>query len=164
MNPQEIRDELTRLRSELGVGREKVAAALGVSAKSVERWEKTGRLRPTDLRRVRLYYARELRGAPGLDTDVPRDTSVSDWSPNPSLRSAIPARAYEVAMEYCRRLARAGLARDEIEALERILVDSRYAKANRRAGRELSEDDWVMLVDDSWDAIRETLSLQGVRV
>lgn len=95
---------------------------------------------------------------------MPRGTPSGSWAPSPALRNAIPRAAYDVAIDYCMRLQRAGMPIETIEEAERLMIDGRYAKANKRKGRELSDDDWIMLVDATWDVIRETLSWKGVRV
>jgi len=83
------------------------------------------------------------------------------WEPNPALRSAVPDRAYQVALGYLQRMVAAKLDRDQIEEAERLMLDNRYAKANSRAGRELSEDDHILLIDATWDIIREVAGWQG---
>lgn len=102
--------------------------------------------------------------SPGRPMMVRESSPDDGWSPNPALQGKIPERAYETALEYCRRLVRAGVPRENIEQAERLMIDSRYAQANKRERRELTEDDWILLVDDTWDAIRETLSWEGKRV
>lgn len=44
------------------------------------------------------------------------------------------------------------------------MIEPRYAKANKRAGRDLSDEDWILLIDDVFDAVRETLASKGVQV
>ena len=84
------------------------------------------------------------------------------WTPNPALRGAVPARVYQVALGYCSRLQAAGVPADEIEVLERLLIDNRFGVRDRRS-RELSEEDLIMNVDVTWRVIQETLALRGVR-
>jgi hypothetical protein len=79
-------------------------------------------------------------------------------------KNKIPQRAYEVAIGYCRRLQSAGVSREGIEEIERLMIDERYIKANKRLGRELSEDDLIMLIDRTFDAVREAMSWKGLRV
>lgn len=73
--PESVGAELKRLREDAGLGRERVAAALGFSAKSIERWERTGELKPHVLAVLRGFYAK-LKADPtlavGLDTVQPR--------------------------------------------------------------------------------------------
>ncbi len=151
-------------REEAEIGQEAVARAMDVSVKTVQRLEKA----ETVKRRDAAAYRGALRAVLERDASIRPDnvatTGEDAWSPNPALKGIIPPRAYEAAIDYCRRLVRAGLPRDEVENLERVMIDSRYAKANSRRGRELSEEDWMLLVDDAWDAIREALSGRGVRV
>lgn len=99
--------------------------------------------------------------------DVPHGTSeIGDdsWSPNPALVSKIPKRAYDVALAYCRRLQSAHWPKDEIEQIERLMVDPRYAQANKRKGVELSEDDHIMLIDATWEAVKHTAAALGRQV
>jgi transcriptional regulator with XRE-family HTH domain len=160
----DLRQTFIDARKAAGLSQAEAGIRLGVSSGTVSRKER-GEIpvNPRDLAAIQ-QLARQ-KEAKGLDDTVPRETSSDDaWAPNPALRGLIPQRAYDVAIGYCRRLAQAGLPLAEIENLERVMIDSRYAKANKRIGRELPEDDWVLLVDDAWDAIRETLAGQGVRV
>lgn len=142
-----------------------LAAAIGVNAGTVSRWER-GERTPMGREYRRAMQVLRDDAPDGLGTDVPRGTSDPEdaWAPNPALKGIIPQRAYDTAIDYCRRLVRAGLPTVEIERLERVMIDTRYAKVNSRRGRELSEEDWIILVDDVWDAIRETLGTQGIQV
>jgi transcriptional regulator with XRE-family HTH domain len=90
-------------------------------------------------------------------------TSADPWEPNPSLVKALPTRVYEVAIAYCRRLAAAGLPREEVEEAERLLIDEGYAKLNKRAKRVLTEDEQIELIDATWRIMREALSWRGMR-
>lgn len=69
--------ELQSARKRSGLSREKVASGLNVSAKTIERWEKTGHIGPAELRAIRAFYRDALasEGGSSLDNDVPRDTS-----------------------------------------------------------------------------------------
>lgn len=71
-----VSTELQSARKRAGLSREKVASALNVSAKTIERWEKTGRIGPAELRSIRAFYQNPegAVGSAGLDNDVPRGT------------------------------------------------------------------------------------------
>lgn len=95
--------------------------------------------------------------------EVRSEPSPEPWSPNPAFRAAVPARAYDVAMGYMQRLVKAGLPLEQLEELERHLLDNRYARANSRRGVPLSEEDQIGLIDANWELIRDMLSFYGVR-
>jgi hypothetical protein len=86
------------------------------------------------------------------------------WSPNPALVNKIPKRAYDVAIAYCRRLQSGGWPREEIEEIERLMIDPRYAQANKRKGVELSVEDHIMLIDATWKAVKHTAAALGRQV
>lgn len=85
------------------------------------------------------------------------------FTPNPSLKNAVAPRAYEVALDYLRRLERAGIPADQIEEAERIMLDSRYAKLNKRDRREMSEEDQITMIDATWQIVAEVLAWQGIK-
>lgn len=87
-----------------------------------------------------------------------------EWTPNPALANKLPRRAYEAAIDYCRRLARAGIPVENIEEAERLMIDGRYAQMNRRKGIIVSDDDWITTIDATWDIIREAAAMMGVKV
>jgi transcriptional regulator with XRE-family HTH domain len=62
-------DELSRLRADSGLSRERVAAAVGYSAKSIERWEKGDAIDPNKLRRIRTFYEEFAATRPRLDNN-----------------------------------------------------------------------------------------------
>lgn len=170
------------MREAAGLTQAEAAALIGVDTQSVSRWERgTRKVKAEDYTVALELYQRAARDravrTTQLGQSVPRGTgelrepkkaygaaSEDSWSPNPALANKIPKRAYDVAIGYCRRLAASGQPADFIDQIERLMIDPRYAKANKRAGRELSEEDWILLVDDIWDAVRETLGVKGVRV
>lgn len=86
------------------------------------------------------------------------------WSPNPALVNKIPKRAYDVAVAYCRRLQSAGWPTEEIEQIERLMIDPRYAQANKRKGLELTEDEFIMLIDATWEAVKHSAAAMGRQV
>lgn len=149
------------------------AEAAGVSRVTLSRYENAKQRPPHDVIEAltALYRERATKrgvswnwGTPSIG-NVSRGSRHGDtWEPNPALKNKIPSRAYEAAIAYCKRLALAGVPRENIEEAERLMIDSRYAQANKRNGRELSEDEWILLVDATWEAIREALSWEGVRV
>jgi transcriptional regulator with XRE-family HTH domain len=159
-----------------------VAAAAGVDPVTVSQW-RSGRQTPS-LETVEkiapllgvdasdLYSGserlRESLSAYVIDHDAGAAvalavTSPDPWEPNPSLVKALPPRVYEIAIAYCRRLAAAGLPREEVEEAERLLIDEGYAKLNKRAKRVLTEDEQIELIDATWRIMREALSWRGLR-
>lgn len=70
-----ISTELQTARKQAGLSRERVASLLGVSAKTIERWELSGKVGPAQLRAIRAFYADV--GQRSLDNDVTRGTSSS---------------------------------------------------------------------------------------
>jgi transcriptional regulator with XRE-family HTH domain len=168
----------------------RAALRIGVSEKTLARWE-SGATSPDGklLMKAAEVYGRSLNELDGLlsgkmDTSVPRGTggnvlrdraavretapeyvaSEDSWSPNPALVSKIPKRAYDVAIAYCRRLQSSDWPKDEIEQIERLMIDPRYAQANKRKGHELSEDDHIMLIDATWEAVKHTAAALGRQV
>lgn len=116
----------------------------------------------------RRPQGRARAGAPAPDDgSAPRHPAppiLDDaWEPTPALRGLVPQRVYDVAISYCRRLAAAGLPPDEVEEAERLLIDPAYAKLNRRAKRELTEDEQIQIIDATWSVMQEVLSWKGVR-
>lgn len=110
-----------------------------------------------------------------LSQNVPRGTRLNEpggqyradeesWSPNPALRNKIPGRAYDVAIAYCRRLAAAAWPREEIEQIERLMIDPRYAQANKRKGHDLTPEEYIMLIDATWEAVKHAASALGRQV
>ena len=150
-----------------------VAQALDVHSVTVSKWEREVQRPSADFldRLAELYKvpSRDLLRGERLTDDgdavtenVSRGTGEA-WEPNPSLRAVVPARVYEVAIAYCRRLSAAGLPREEVEEAERLLIDEGYAKLNKRAKRVLTEDEQIEMIDATWRIMREALSWRGMR-
>jgi hypothetical protein len=95
---------------------------------------------------------KNLRAARRHSGITQEELADDSWSPNPALVNKIPKRAYDVAIAYCRRLQSGGWPREEIEEIERLMIDPRYAQANKRKGVELSVEDHIMLIDATWKA------------
>lgn len=170
---------LEKARTAARLSRPTVAERIGVDPQTVYRWEREGRKIPGPaLSTMVAMYGISLEdiGISGdtLGVSVPRGTAGGDgrpdqsdeerWSPNPSLRTKIPKRAYDVALAYCRRLSGAGWPREEIEQIERLMIDPRYAQANKRKGVELSEDEFIMLIDATWEAVKHSAAALGRQV
>lgn len=174
---------LKAARKAAGLTQEEAATKLGVTYKTIGRWERNEHPPGGDvlLAAARLYNAdlSEVSTLKG-DVRVPRGTDIGvlredappygsppdedSWSPNPALVNKIPKRAYEVAIAYCRRLQSGGWPRDEIDEIERLMIDPRYAQANKRKGVELSVEDHIMLIDATWEAVKHTAAALGRQV
>lgn len=112
-----IARELWASRNATGLSRERVGRAMDVSAKTIERWETSGRIGPAELRELRAFYERAMAPA-GIDNVVPRGTSpgngtsrVADGPPGPRF-----AWARVVALDRVRAFLRAF--GDELHALD----------------------------------------------
>lgn len=181
---------LQRLREDAKLDQDQAGEIVGRTRVTVSRWE-NGYPPPKDLA-GKLLKAYLDRGADIPEhlwdwVSVPRETSEPDfvlrdrrgnygigqvkssadddsWSPNPALVNKIPKRAYDVAIGYCRRLQSGGWPREEIEQIERLMIDARYAQANKRKGIELTEDEQIMLIDATWEAVKHTAAALGRQV
>lgn len=170
------------MRETAGLTQAEAAAGLGVDKGSISRWENgTRRISAEDFARAHAFYAeaadKRAKAATKLGQSVPRGTPRAvrehaasyanredSWSPNPALVTKIPKRAYEVAIAYCTRLQNGGWPREEIEQIERLMIDPRYAQANKRKGVELSEDEYIMLIDATWEAVKHSAAALGRQV
>ncbi|CAN5922609.1 hypothetical protein BH11GEM2_BH11GEM2_37700 [soil metagenome] len=143
------------------------AEDLGVHSVTVSKWERdVQRPAATYLDRMAELYdveTRDLLRGESLTEVVSRDTFEETWTPNPALRSLLPDRAYSVAIGYCRRLEAARVPADEIDVLERLLIDNRFGVRDRRI-KELSAEELIMNIDATWRVIQETLGLKGIHV
>lgn len=111
--------ELADSRQSSGLSRERVAQALGVSAKTIERWEKSGRIGPAELREIRAFYASGRQT--GLYNDVPRGTSaLADATALPGHLTAL-ARRFELEM------ARLGATNEEVDHVDATLRSEHVA-------------------------------------
>lgn len=160
IDASQIGRALKAAREAAGLTQVQAAAAIDVDSVTLSRWERGVRAAPRSARMAleRLY---------GRSIDVPDLAGGLDeqgtWEPNPTLRGVVPGRVYDVAIGYCRRLAAAGLPREEIEEAERLLIDPAYAKLNRKAKRELTDDEQIQIIDATWQIMQEVLSWKGVR-
>lgn len=160
----QIGQEIKAIRKGLGLTQAKLAALVNVDPQTVARWERGERTPSADDYKAVRELARPGESRSGLSQTVPRGTQEDAWQPNPALRNLIPGRAYEVAIDYCRRLVRAKQPVAWVEEAERLMIDGRYAQMNKRGGRELGEEDWIKIVDATWEVIREIMELEGVHV
>lgn len=146
-----------------------VAKAAGVHEKTVSQWRSDRQeMKPDNIDAVAEFLGVSkawLRyGDENGRLAEPPARPYGEFQPNPRYERELPGRVYAAAREYLDRLiAIERLGVGELEEAERLLMDSRYARRNKREGGGLSEDEWIMLVDDAWDAIREVLSWQGIR-
>lgn len=160
-------------REEAGLSQVQAAPKLGVDSITLSRWERgKHRIPGTALMAMALLYQKPLSffgeeaerlGETASIGDRPNPDGADLWEPNPSLKGVVPQRVYDVAIAYCRRLAAAGLPREDIEEAERLLIDEGYAKLNKRAKRVLTEDEQIELIDATWRIMREALSWRGLR-
>lgn len=159
-----LRKKFVQLIGASGMTQAEAADALGLSEGTISK-KARGDLpvKKRDVDALERLVERHKRP----DEKVPRGTSdqIDDhWSPNPALRGLIPKKAYDTALDYCHRLERAGVSTNLIEDAERLMIDGKYAQMNRRHGQELGEAGWVLLVDATFEIIREVLSAQGIVV
>jgi hypothetical protein len=100
----------------------------------------------------------------GLLQSVSRETAPRErFAPNPVLVRNVPARAYQIVLGYLERLERAGVNVEQLEQMERLLLDDRYAKQySRRHNVEWTEEDHILHVESLWQAIRDALATQGI--
>jgi transcriptional regulator with XRE-family HTH domain len=145
--------ELQESREATGFSREKVAQAIGKSAKTIERWETTGRLGPAELRRIRAFYAEAAAGHVYLDNDVIRSTNrsrlagVSEASPSYS-----PARiTIRVALwlaDFVAALRDAKVPDDEIDEAVSLVTHPTALTRNKGGKRvDLTEDEAIEEMD-----------------
>lgn len=99
----------------------------------------------------------------GLSPVSETTSTASSYSPGPSV-AKLGTRAREIVIQYLRRLEAAGLQEDELIVMERLLADRSFAQrfSNSRLG-PLSEDDEILLIEDTWRTIADTLALRGLR-
>ena len=168
MDPRALGKTLQRAREDAGLEQSEAAEKLGVHYTTISRWE-NGRQKVPEAQlksMVNLYgITPSVLAETGLvlSDDAANYVARETWEPNPSLANVLPPRVYEVAIGYCRRLAAAGLPREEVEEAERLLIDEGYAKLNKRAKRVLTEDEQIELIDATWRIMREALSWRGLR-
>jgi transcriptional regulator with XRE-family HTH domain len=162
----QIGSKLRAARENAGMTQSAAAVRLGIDSVTLSRWER-GVQSPKhhvfgSLAAIynvpRAYF--EVEDSEADPSDPP---DLEEWAPNPSLAGVVTPRVYEVAIAYCRRLAAAGLPREDVEEAERLLIDEGYAKLNKRAKRVLTEDEQIELIDATWRIMREALSWRGMR-
>lgn len=108
-------EELSRLRSESGLSREKVAAVVGYSAKSIERWEKGDPIDVNKLKRIRTFYEDFAATRPRLYNDGP---TIAE-SLAPYVATAPPGPRFPVANLLRLPDVRARLSAIQTELIER---------------------------------------------
>lgn len=108
--------KLREEREAARVSRESLARAMGMTTKTVERWEKLETIHRSNARAYRQALARAVEG---LDNDAPRDAvSVS-----PAQRNLIVSRVNQAAHRLQHRRAQ-GASQAEIIRLQRELYDA----------------------------------------
>lgn len=142
-----ISTELQAARKISGLSRERVASLLGVSAKSIERWEMSGKVGPAQLRALRGVYADVAAGRISTDNDVSRGTSQPTESARAESDKAYSARLRRVE-EFKRQMVRVGaddFEADQVEMLgERFVLSMAAAYANHPS-YPIDEDEEVDL-------------------
>lgn len=160
--PPDLGFRLKVARMRAGLDQAEVARRLTTHRVQVSKWERNvNRPEPETLAKLATLYCVSVESLTEEDALPAEDHA---WVPSLALRLLVSERVYGVAIEYCRRLVRAGLERDEVEPIERCLLDPRYVRLLRRKGTELSDEERLVLVDDTWEAIREAFSAFGLRV
>jgi len=162
---------LKTTRERAGLTQVDVARRLGIDSVTLSRYERgvSRAPQPTLIALASIYgedpsvFGVEEYGDLAHAPSVVGERLADAWAPNPALRNVLPPRAYDIAIGYCRRLAAAGLPREEVEEAERMLIDSEYAKLNRKLKREQSEDDMIRSIDATWAVMQLALGWKGVR-
>lgn len=158
MGSDTIGERLRSVRKRHGLRQEDLAARVGVHPKTVSRWENN--TQPPEA--AALEHVAATLGV------TEQWLRYGETGPEPIVTSRrgvrLPPAAYARLWGYLERLRDAGLGEEQIEEAERIMSDPRYAKLNKRNGRELSGDEWAAFVDAGWAAVWETLARAGARI
>jgi transcriptional regulator with XRE-family HTH domain len=165
-SPESLGGRLKRAREAAGLEQADVAAQIGVDPMTISRWERGKHgikaMHLTALARLYRVPVEAISSTDPLDESVPRETP-EPFSPDPSLARNIPPRAYQIVLGYLERLERAGVSGEQLEQMERLLLDDRFAKRySRRHNVEWTEEDHILHVESLWQAIRDALATQGV--
>jgi transcriptional regulator with XRE-family HTH domain len=159
---------LKRAREAAGLEQAEVAERLGVDPMTVSRWERGKHsiksVHVTALARLYRVPLEAISSNDTLDENVSHETPDRDpFAPDPALARNIPERAYRIVLGYLERLERAGVSVDQLEQMERLLLDDRFAKQySRRHNVEWTDEDHILHVESLWQAIRDALATQGV--
>jgi transcriptional regulator with XRE-family HTH domain len=115
----DVAKELVSRREALGISRERVARAVGVSAKTIERWENSGRVKPVELQTLRAFFRQAEADPLGLDNVVPRGTMrVSETT---RVEFGLPDWIERRAVAVERDLARAGATDAQLDYVSSVL-------------------------------------------
>jgi transcriptional regulator with XRE-family HTH domain len=126
-----------------------LAKAVGVHVKTVSPWL-SDRVEPDEDRMVSIadelqvpvIWLRYGRGPSGLEGSVSRGTH----RPSP--------KVYERIWGYLERMRRAGIYPEEIDEAERLFADANFAKLYSGGRRELTEEEILLDIDATWEAIK----------
>jgi transcriptional regulator with XRE-family HTH domain len=114
-----IARELVSRREALGISRERVARAVGVSAKTIERWENSGRVKSLELQTIRAFFRQAESDPLSLDNVVPRGTMrVSETT---RVEFGLPDWMERRAVAVERDLARAGATNAQLDYVSNVL-------------------------------------------
>ena len=118
MVTHESGSKLREEREAAGISREALARAMGMTMKTVERWEKLDAVHPNNARAYRQALARAVDG---LDKPVPRGTLDVQTPPTAEERDYIKGRVNQAGHWLRHRRAR-GASDEEIATLRRDLA------------------------------------------
>lgn len=76
----------------------------------------------------------------------------------------LPPRARAVVDRYLSRMREAGVASEQIDEAERLMVQSNFSKLNKRDPRPRTEEEIIIDIDAAWAAISSALRAEGFRV
>lgn len=133
---------------------------LGVHVMSVSQWERGVNV-PEDARLAKLakLYGAEPASLRYGTTHAARERTP--YTPNPALRRRLPARPYERVLAYLHQLEAAGVAEEQIDEAERLMIDGAFNKLNKRDVRERNADELMTDIDAAWEFIAFVLRREG---
>jgi transcriptional regulator with XRE-family HTH domain len=147
-----------------------VAKRIGVNRVLVSKWENdVHRPAPENLNRLTELYGLSLEDLEAHESsvdskNVPRGTvGESDYVPDHRRADRVPERPRGIALTYLQRLVSIGLPTHEIESVERMLFDDRFAiQFSRRHHIAWSEEDWIAHIESIWLHVTDWLSSRGI--
>lgn len=170
MASETLGDRLRKAKKAKGASNGAVAEAAGVSEVTVSRWlnDRT-KPDPDQLDRAAAFLgvtsAYLRRGEEVASAHVSGAAQLAATATTVRGRGVrLPPAAYERLWGYLERLRAAGADDEQLDEAERIMADPRYAKLNKRTGRELTDEDWVGFVDAGWAAVWEASTRAGMKI
>lgn len=112
---------------------------------------------------VDLDWLRDGDRGEGVKPLVMRESRVYEQrTPYATATRKLPSRAREHVYRYLDQLEGLGVPDDEVEEVERLMVESTFNKLHVHDPRERTEDELILDIDAAWDFVRYVMRKRGI--